>query len=56
MPGTVANMAEEEKRMQFLIDSDPEIAQFVEEWDREYEFRKKLVLARKGLGSLDALQ
>ena len=50
MPGTVADMAQEERRMQSLIDSDPEIAQFAEEWDKEYEFRKKLVLARKEAG------
>jgi len=36
--------------MQELIDSDPELAQFAEEWDREYEFRRKLVLARTEAG------
>jgi len=50
MPGTVADMAIEERRMQALIDSDPGVALFAEEWDREYEFRKKLVLARKEAG------
>ena len=47
MPGTVADMEKEERKMQALIDSDPELAQFADEWDKEYEFRKKLVLARK---------
>jgi len=50
MPGIVADMAAEEKRMQNLIKSDTEVATFAEEWDKEYEFRKKLVLARKESG------
>jgi len=50
MPFTQANAKEEEKRMQDMIDSDPELAKFAEEWDKEYEFRKKLVLARKEAG------
>lgn len=50
MPSTVADMQKEEKRMQALIDSDPEVAKFADEWDKEYEFRKKLVLARKEAG------
>ena len=50
MPGTVANIEKEKEKMQALIDSDPELAQFAEEWDKEYEFRKKLVLARKEAG------
>ena len=47
MPGIVADMEKEERKMQALIDSDPELAQFADDWDKEYEFRKKLVLARK---------
>jgi len=50
MPFIQANVKEEEKRMQEMIDSDPNLAKFAEEWDREYEFRKKLVLARKEAG------
>jgi len=50
MPFTQANAKDEQKRMQDMIDSDPELAKFAEEWDKEYEFRKKLVLARKEAG------
>jgi DNA-binding XRE family transcriptional regulator len=50
MPFVKANMEKEAEKMQELIDSDPELKQFAEEWDKEYEFRKKLVLARKGAG------
>lgn len=50
MPGTVADMEKEGRKMQTLIDSDPELSQFAKEWDEEYEFRKKLVLARKEAG------
>lgn len=46
-PGTIVNIEKEREKMQTLIDSDPELARFAEEWDKEYEFRKKLVLARK---------
>jgi len=50
MPFVQANVKEEEKKMQEMIDSDPNLAKFADEWDREYEFRKKLVLARKEAG------
>jgi len=47
MPFVQANAQEEEKGIKEMIDSDPELAKFAENWDREYEFRKKLALARK---------
>jgi len=50
MPFVVADMNYEEKKMQELIESNPELKQFADEWDKEYEFRKKLVVARKEAG------
>ena len=50
MTGTVANMEQEAKKIQALIDSDPALQQVADEWDKEYAFRKKLVLARKESG------
>ena len=45
-----ANVQDERKMLQDLIDSDPEARQAVEDFDREYEFRRKLVLARQDAG------
>ena len=50
MPFVKADMENEAKKMQEIIDSDPEMKQFADEWDKEYEFRKKLVTARKEAG------
>jgi len=50
MPFVEANMDEERKMLQNLIDSSPEAKKAVEDFDREYEFRKKLVLARQEAG------
>ena len=44
------DMEQEEKEMWDLINSAPELQEFSQEWDQEYEFRKKLVLARKEAG------
>jgi len=50
MPFVKANITEEKKMIQELIDSDPELKKHNDEWNKEYEFRKKLVLARKQSG------
>lgn len=50
MPGTVANREEEAKKLQAMIEANPELQQVIDDFDREYEFRKKLVAARKEAG------
>ena len=50
MPFAVANRGEEAKKLQGLIDADTEVKQHIENWDKEYAFRKKLALARKEAG------
>ena len=50
MPFVKANREEEAKRLQSLMDSSPEVRKHIEDWDKEYEFRKKLALARKEAG------
>jgi len=50
VPFVKANIEDEAKKMQEIIDSDPEMKQFADEWDKEYDFRKKLVTARKAAG------
>ena len=50
MPFVKANMEEEAKKLQTLMDSDPVVKKHIEEWDEEYEFRKKLAAARRETG------
>ena len=50
MPGAVANREKEAMKIQALIDSDSELKKEAEEFEREYELRKKMVLARKEAG------
>ena len=50
MPFVKANREEEAKKLRTLMDSDPEVRQHIEDWDKEYAFRKKLALARKEAG------
>jgi len=50
MPFIKANREEESKKLQALIDSDSEVKQHIEDWDKEYAFRKKIALARKEAG------
>ena len=47
MPFTIANKDIEEIKIQALIDFDPELKKAAEEFDKEYEARKRLVLARQ---------
>jgi len=43
-------MDAEAKKLQSLIDSSPEAKFAADEFDKEYAFRKKVVLARKAAG------
>jgi len=43
----VPDREREERIIQELIESDPQLAKEAEQFDKEYELRKKLVLARK---------
>jgi DNA-binding XRE family transcriptional regulator len=46
MPFVVVDMEEEQKELEELL-KDPEARKAYEEFDREYEFRKKLAAARR---------
>ena len=50
MPGTVVDREKNAQKIQELINSDPELKEAAEEFEKEYQFRKKLVLARKEAG------
>ena len=52
MPFVQANREEEAKKLQNFIDSNPGVRQHMEDWDKEYAFRKKMALARKQAGLL----
>ena len=39
-----------EAKKRALIEADPSLAQQSEEWNKEYEFREKMVLARQEAG------
>ena len=47
MPGIAIERGRNAMKIQALIDSEPELRQAAEEFNAEYELRKKLVLARK---------
>jgi len=50
MPFVKTNMEAEAIKLQTLIDSNPESKAAADEFDKEYAFRKKMVLARKAAG------
>ena len=50
MPFVKADIQAEQQKVQKLIDSDSELKEFADELDIEYEFRQKLILARKKSG------
>jgi len=50
MPFIKTDTQAEQKKIQHLIDSDPELKEYADELDIEYEFRQKLILARKQSG------
>ena len=43
----IANKDAEEMKIQAMISSDPELKKIADEFDKEYEFRKKLLFTRK---------
>jgi len=47
MPFVKTDIRAEKQKTQKLIDSDPELKAYAEELDKEYEFRQKLIMARK---------
>jgi len=47
MPGMIVDREENAKKIRELIESDPELKEVAEEFEREYEFRKKLALELK---------
>ena len=48
--GTEVSLEDLEKEKQALINSDPELKRFDEEWEQEYQIRKKLRMAREEAG------
>jgi len=50
MPFMETDMEQEATELQAMIDADPELGEASDVFNQEYEFRKKLVLARKGAG------
>ena len=48
--GTMIKLEDLEKEKQELISSDPELKKFDEEWEQEYQIRKKLRTAREEAG------
>ena len=50
MQGVKISRDDLERKRRELMDSEPALAQFSEEWNKEYEFRKKLVLACQEAG------
>jgi len=51
MQGVRITREDLEKKKQALIEADPKLAQQSEDWNKEYEFRKKIVLARQAAGA-----
>jgi len=50
MPFVEADIKKERKTLSRLVESDPEAKETVNNFDREFEFRKKLLLARQDAG------
>ena len=50
MPGVAVERGRNAMKVKTLIDSDPELKEAAEEFEAEYELRKKMVLARKTAG------
>jgi len=50
MPFIEADIEQEAKELQAMIDSDTEVKEHIAAFDAEYEFRRKLLLARKEAG------
>jgi len=50
MPFIKSNAAQEDKELQAMIVSDPEVKSHIDDFNAEYEFRKKLIIVRKNAG------
>jgi len=50
MQFVTANREEEARKLQTIIESDTEVKRHIDDWDKEYAFRKKLALARREAG------
>ena len=50
MPFIETDMEQEAMELQKMIDADPELREAADVFHQEYEFRKKLVIARKDAG------
>jgi DNA-binding XRE family transcriptional regulator len=50
MPFIETDMQQETEELNAMIDADPELQIAASEFNREYEFRRKLVAARKAAG------
>ena len=50
MEGVTITREELQMKRQALIDSDPKLAQQSKDWNKEYEIREKIVLARQNAG------
>ena len=50
MPFVAVDREENLRKINELVAENPELQEDLDEFDREYEFRKKLVLARKEAG------
>lgn len=50
MPFIEANIKEERKMLNKMIVTDPEVKAYIDDFDKEFEFRKKLVIARQEAG------
>jgi DNA-binding XRE family transcriptional regulator len=50
MPFVETDMEQESRELQSMIDSDPLLQESAKQFEKEYQFRKKLIMARKEAG------
>ena len=50
MLGTVVCLIENEKQKQELVEANPELKQYSEEWEQDYQIRKQMRMAREAMG------
>lgn len=50
MPGTVVDRERNAQKIKDLLEESPELQEDVDEFEKEYQFRKKLASARKETG------
>ena len=54
MPGTIVDKERNSQKIKALLDSDPSLKEVADEFEKEYEVRKKLALAKRALKSVKA--